>query len=134
MRVVYALFDTLNRQSLECYGGTSVRTPNFNRLAAQTVAFDNHYVGSLPCMPARRDLYTGHVNFLETPWSPLQPWDDCLQPELRRQRGVYSHMVTDHYHYFHSGGECYHTRFDSWDFERGQRTIREWPFRRFGSA
>ena len=41
MRVVYALFDTLNRRSLECYGGTSVKTPNFNRLAGRTVTSRN---------------------------------------------------------------------------------------------
>ena len=79
MRVVYALFDTLNRQSLECYGGTSVRTPNFNRLAAQTVAFDNHYVGSLPCMPARREMMTGRHNFLHRSWGPCEPFDHAFQ-------------------------------------------------------
>ena len=31
MRVVFALFDTLNRRSLGCYGGTTVKTPNFDR-------------------------------------------------------------------------------------------------------
>eukprot|EP01035_Chromulina_nebulosa_P039284 gene39284-53105_t len=36
---------------LEPYGGTRIPTPNFARLAKRTVAFDNHYVGSLPCMP-----------------------------------------------------------------------------------
>ena len=120
MKTVFIMLDSLNRHYLNAYGDSWVRTPNIDRLAARGLVFDNHFCCSMPCMPARRDLYTGHVNFLETPWSPLQPWDDCLQPELRRQRGVYSHMVTDHYHYFHSGGECYHTRFDSWDFERGQ--------------
>lgn len=29
-------------------------------------------------------------------------------------------MITDHCHYFHSGGEAYHTLFDSWELERGQ--------------
>jgi arylsulfatase A-like enzyme len=120
MKTVFIMLDSLNRHYLNAYGDSWVRTPTIDRLAARGLVFDKHFCCSMPCMPARRDLYTGHVNFLETPWSPLQPWDDCLQPELRRQKGVYSHMITDHYHYFHSGGECYHTRFDSWDFERGQ--------------
>ena len=29
-------------------------------------------------------------------------------------------MITDHYHYYHAGGECYHNQFDSWEFQRGQ--------------
>src|SRR4051812_26564419 len=59
MRLVYILFDSLNRHALGAYGGTTVPTPNFDRLAARSVTFDTHYVGSLPCMPARRDLHTG---------------------------------------------------------------------------
>ena len=121
MRTIFVTLDSLNRHYLNCYNdGAWVRTPNIDRLAQQGLVFDNHYCGSMPCMPARREMYTGRINFLETPWSPIQPWDDCLQPELWRQKDVYSHMITDHYHYFHSGGESYHTRFNSWEFLRGQ--------------
>lgn len=64
MRTIFVLFDSLNRRALQPYGGTTVDTPNFARLAQKCVTFDNHYVGSLPCMPARRDLHTGRLNFL----------------------------------------------------------------------
>jgi arylsulfatase A-like enzyme len=121
LRTIFVTLDSLNRHYLNCYNDDAwVRTPNIDRLAQRGLVFDNHYCGSMPCMPARREMYTGRINFLETPWSPIQPWDDCLQPELWRQKDVYSHMITDHYHYFHSGGECYHTRFNSWEFLRGQ--------------
>jgi len=39
---------------------------------------------------------------------------------MLHKHGVFSHMTTDHYHYFHLGGENYHAHFDSWDFIRGQ--------------
>ena len=120
MRTILVVLDSLNRHYLNCYGESWVQTPNLDRLARRGVVFDNHWSGSLPCMPARREMMTGRLNFLEAPWGPVEPWDDCLPVELRRQRGVYSHMVTDHYHYFHSGGEAYHTLFDTWEFERGQ--------------
>jgi len=121
MRTLFILMDSLNRHFLDAYASPGLaRTPNIDRLARRGTVFDNHYCGSMPCMPARRELFTGRLNFLETPWSPIMPWDDCLQPELRRQKGTYSHLITDHYHYYHSGGEAYHTRFDSWEFERGQ--------------
>ena len=51
MRVIFLLFDSLNRRALESYGGTTVKTPNFTRLAERAVSFDSHYVGSMPCMP-----------------------------------------------------------------------------------
>ncbi len=126
MNTLLILMDSLNRHYLPAYGGSVCRTPNMDRLAARGVVFDNHWAGSLPCMPARRDLMTGRLSFLETPWSPIQPWDRTLPAELRKQRRVVSHLITDHHHYFHSGGEAYHTQFDAWEFERGQ----EWdPWR-----
>lgn len=119
MRVVYVLFDSLNRHALGCYGGRDVATPNIDRLAARGVTFDTHYVGSLPCMPARRDMHTGRLNFLHRAWGPLEPFDNSF-PEILRTTGVYSHLVTDHYHYFEDGGIGYHGRYSSWEFFRGQ--------------
>lgn len=120
MKTLFIMMDSLNRQYLNVYANSFVKTPNIDRLAKRGVVFENHYSGSLPCMPARREMMTGRFNFMETPWGPIEPWDDCLTTELRNQKGVYSHMVTDHYHYFHSGGEVYNTLFDTWEFERGQ--------------
>jgi arylsulfatase A-like enzyme len=120
MKTIFLVMDSLNRRLLNCYGGQGTYTPNLDRLVKHGVVFDNHYSCSLPCMPARREYMTGRANFLEAPWGPIEPWDDCLPTELRKQKKTYSHMVTDHYHYFHSGGEAYHTLFDTWELERGQ--------------
>jgi arylsulfatase A-like enzyme len=70
-------------------------------------------------MPARRDLQTGRLSFLHRSWGPLEPFDNSF-PELLSKAGVYSHLVTDHFHYFEDGGATYHTRYDSYDFIRGQ--------------
>lgn len=119
MRLILLLFDSLNRRALESYGGTTVKTPNFSRLAEKAVTFETHYVGSLPCMPARRDLHTGRLNFLHRSWGPLEPFDNSF-PVLLRRAGVHSHLVSDHYHYFEDGGWTYHQRYASWEFVRGQ--------------
>ena len=74
MRTVFVLFDSLIRRGMECYGGDLI-TPNFQRFAEKSVTFTNHYVGSLPCMPARRELHTGRHNFLHRSWGPLEPYD-----------------------------------------------------------
>ena len=120
MKAVFLLFDSLNRRALSCYGGPH-HTPNFDRLAARGVRFDTHYVGSLPCMPARRDMMTGRLGFFHRSWGPLEPFDDAF-PELLRQKGVYSHLITDHYHYFQDGGSTYHNRYTSYEFHRGQES------------
>lgn len=119
MKTIVIMLDSLNRHFLSAYGNTWVKTPNIDRLARMGVVFDNHWIGSAPCMPARRDMLTGRLNFLERPWSGLEPFDVTL-PRLLRDGGVFTHMETDHYHYFHVGGENYHTPFDSWRFHRGQ--------------
>jgi len=119
MKTVFVLLDSLNRNAMECYGSTSVMTPNFARFAERAVTFDTHYVGSLPCIPARRDLHTGRLNFLHRSWGPLEPFDDSF-PELLKQHGTYSHIITDHHHYFADGGATYHPRYSSWELVRGQ--------------
>ncbi len=119
MRAIMIMFDSLNRNMLEPYGGVIAKTPNFNRLAGHAVTFDNCYAGSLPCMPARRELHTGRYNFLHRSWGPLEPFDDSM-PELLNQNGIHSHLATDHYHYFEDGGCTYHPRYRTWEGFRGQ--------------
>ncbi len=119
MRAIFVLFDTLNRHFLEPYGADLMQTPNFRRLAEKSVRFDTHYVGSLPCMPARRDLLTGRLNFMHRSWGPLEPFDVAMTAVLKKQ-GIYSHLVTDHYHYMEVGGAGYLNSFSSYDFLRGQ--------------
>lgn len=119
MRAIMLMFDTLNRRMLNCYGCDWTKTPNFTRLAERSAVFDNCYAGSLPCMPARRELHTARYNFLHRSWGPLEPFDDSM-PELLRKKGVYTHMISDHQHYWEDGGATYHHRYDTWEIVRGQ--------------
>ena len=120
MKLVFVLLDSLNRNALQSYSdSTNIKTPNFKRFQEKCVTFDNHYVGSLPCIPARRDLHTGRINFLHRSWGPLEPFDDSF-PELMKNKSIYSHIITDHHHYFADGGATYHQRYSSWDLVRGQ--------------
>jgi arylsulfatase A-like enzyme len=113
------MYDSLNRRMLEPYGSDWVKTPNFKRLAEKTVTFDNSYVGSMPCMPARRELHTGRNNFLHRSWGPIEPFDDSM-PEILSRSRVYTHFITDHYHYWEDGGATYHSRYSSYELIRGQ--------------
>ncbi len=119
MKAIMVMFDSLNRRMLAPYGCDWVQTPNFLRLAEHCVTFDNSYVGSMPCMPARREIHTGRYNFLHRSWGPLEPFDDSM-PEILKRHGIYTHLVSDHYHYWEDGGATYHTRYNSWEISRGQ--------------
>jgi arylsulfatase A-like enzyme len=119
MRAVMVMFDSLNRHMLSPYADTFVQVPNFERLAGRTVTFDHFYAGSMPCIPARRELHSGRHNFLHRSWGPLEPFDDSM-PEMLRDAGIHTHLVSDHPHYWEDGGATYHTRYSTWEFFRGQ--------------
>ena len=119
MKAIMIMFDSLNRRFLPPYGNDSIQAPNFARLAQKTTTFDASYVCSMPCMPARRDLHTGRPNFLHRGWGQLEPFDDSM-PKILKDNGVYSHLASDHYHYWEDGGGTYHSRYNSWEFFRGQ--------------
>jgi arylsulfatase A-like enzyme len=126
MKAIMVMFDTLNRRYLPCYGNTWVRAPHFDELAQRTVVFDQAYVGSMPCMPARRELHTGRYNLLHRSWGPLEPYDDSM-PEILRQHGIYTHLVSDHQHYWEDGGCTFHHRYSTWSIIRGQEGDRWKP-------
>lgn len=119
MKAIVILFDTLCRRFLPAYGNSAITTPNMDRLASRSIIFDNHWMGSAPCMPARRDMLTGRYNFLERGWGGLEPFDIPL-PHVLARAGIHSHIETDHYHYFQGGGEFYATTFSTWAAYRGQ--------------
>ncbi|MXJ83834.1 sulfatase [Klebsiella michiganensis] len=119
MKAIMLMFDSLNKRLLSAYDSDRAITPNFQRLKERTVRFDNAYVGSMPCMPARRELHTGRYNFLHRGWSPIEPFDDSV-PELLKKNGIHTHLVTDHKHYWRDGGATYHSRYSTYEFVRGQ--------------
>lgn len=118
MRAIMMMFDSLNRHMLPPYGGT-IQAPNFTRLAQHAVTFDRCYAGSLPCMPARRELHTGRYNFLHRSWGPLEHYDDSM-PRLLRDSGIYTHLVSDHWHYWEEGGANYQLQYNTFEWVRGQ--------------
>lgn len=70
-------------------------------------------------MPARRDMHCGRLNFMHRSWGPLEPFDNSFA-NILSQAGIYTHLVSDHLHYFEEGGNGYAQAFDTWEFIRGQ--------------
>jgi arylsulfatase A-like enzyme len=116
--VVVVLLDSLNRHMLGAYGGDEFDTPNLDRFATGAVQFERHFVGSLPCMPARHDILCGALDFLWKPWGSIELWEQPITEPLR-SAGVTTMLVSDHPHLFEAGGENYHTEFTGWEYLRG---------------
>ena len=121
MKAVLVMFDSLKRSMLPPYGCDWVHAPNFLRLAERTAVFDQCFVGSMPCMPARREMHTGRYGFLHRSWGPIEPFDESM-PEILAKNGIHSHIVTDHFHYWEDGGATYLQRFASFETVRGQES------------
>jgi arylsulfatase A-like enzyme len=127
MRTIIVMYDTLVRAMLSPWGGAVDQTPNFARLAERSVTFDTCYAGSMPCMPARREMHTGRYNFLHGSWGPMEPYDDSVYETLSTN-GIHTHLITDHQHYWEDGGATYHTRFTTHETFRGQEGDNWLPF------
>jgi arylsulfatase A-like enzyme len=118
MNIILVLIDSLNRHYLSAYGPSSAATPHLDAFARRAWRFDRHYVGSLPCMPARREIFAGVRDMLWRPWGPLESFDARL-PELLAARGYRTAIVTDHYHYWEDAGNGYIQSFQSAELVRG---------------
>ncbi len=122
MNLIFISIDSLNCHFLKAYGQTiefEVATPTLDRFAQEGTLFENHYAGSLPCMPARREYFTGTQEFLWRPWGPIEPFDTTVALAAR-QAGVLTQLITDHYHYFQHGSHGYYEDYHGFEFIRGQ--------------
>lgn len=116
--VILIQIDSLNRHFLRAYGNDWVKTPNLDAFAERAVVFEQHFTGSLPCMPARREIWAGVEEFWWRPWGPLEPWDEPIAYHANRA-GIITQLITDHYHFFEWGAHSYHHDFAGYEFIRG---------------
>lgn len=104
-----------------------VPTPNVDRIAARGTTFENAWCGSHPCMPARRDIYTGRFEFPFRGWGPLEDTDrdlpravsGAVNASLARPGVHVSQLITDHFHLWEQGSGNYHMGYSGFEFIRG---------------
>ncbi len=119
MNLIFVTMDSLNRHFLSAYGQGLARTPNIDAFARRACVFDNHYAGSVPCMPARREMWTGTREMWWRWWGPLEPWDRTIAYQARQAGVADSMLATDHYHFFEWGSGGYQNDFAGFQFIRG---------------
>lgn len=118
MNVVLIMIDSLNRHALNAYQSSPIATPNLDAFAKRAWRFDNHFVGSLPCIPARREIFAGFKEMMWRPWGSLEPFDERL-PSMMQNNGYTTALVTDHYHYWEEPGNGYMQSFQGAELIRG---------------
>lgn len=61
--IIYLMSDDQSSYTMGCYGNPDVQTPNLDRLAADGMAFDNHYDTTAICMASRATVMTGMYEY-----------------------------------------------------------------------
>ncbi len=113
--IIVVMTDTLRTAFLGCYGNPTIRTPNIDKFARQSVRFTRAYPESLPTIPVRRAIHTGRRaypfhNYQPVPWDIvyLPGWqgmdsdEDCLAENLVAA-GYHTGLGTDVLPYFAPG-------------------------------
>ena len=119
MNIILVLVDSLNKEALKTYNPDTIcESPNLEAFANKSLVFDNHFIGSLPCMPARREISAGRKEFMWRPWGPLEAFDPKLPKEVQKA-GYTTAIVTDHYHYWEEMANGYIEWFNTAEFIRG---------------
>lgn len=123
--LIIIIADTTRADHLGCYGSTRVKTPNLDRLAAESVIFTSCYADGLPTIPMRRVLMTGKtiLPVRNGPaWRPLLD-EDVTMAQVLGKEGFITAFIADTYHYFKPSMN-FHRGFHSWKWIRGQETDR----------
>jgi len=127
--------DTLRTAFLGCYGNQTIRTPNIDRFARQSVRFTRAYPESLPTIPVRRAVHTGRRAYPFDNYKPV-PWDivylpgwqamdsdeDCLAENLVAA-GYHTGFATDTLPYF-APGFNFQRGFWQYEYIRGMQQDR----------
>ena len=118
MNIIIVILDSLRQDHLGCYGNSWIESPHIDRLASESVLFENAYPEGLPTLPVRTALFTGNYTLTNRFWKQLTP-EDVSMAEILDEYGYVSSMITDTYHLFKPNMN-YHRGFHEWQWIRGQ--------------
>ena len=92
MKAVVLTFARLPVSMLGCYGNLRIRTPHFDRLAAESVVFEQHYAENFAPGAAAHAWETGCYEFSRAP-EPRRP--GLWLSEAIRKAGVASRLIVE---------------------------------------
>ncbi|MEW6356970.1 MAG: sulfatase [Planctomycetota bacterium] len=124
MNVILLVVDTFRYDHLGCNGNGWIRTPNFDRFAAEATVFDNSYTGSYPTIPHRTDVISGQYGAPLHEWLPLR-FDKIALPQVLAESGYATQLICDTPHLI-NGGHNFDYPFHAWHMVRGNEVDRHW--------
>ena len=120
MNVIVIVSDTVRLDHLGCYGNDWMQTPSLDKLAGESVVFDNCYTGSFPTLPHRAECFLGRHGFPFYGWRPL-PKDWTTLAEVLTEGGYVTQLIHDTPH-LRSRDHHYDRGFTGHHWNRGQES------------
>jgi arylsulfatase A-like enzyme len=98
--LLIVLSDDHSYPYLGCYGADYLRTPSFDRFAAQGMRFDRCFTAAPQCVPSRAAIMTGRspVGARITRFSSPLPPDVPSLPDLLRSAGYFTGVCRRNFH------------------------------------
>ncbi len=124
MNLLVIVVDTLRYDHIGAHGNQWIKTPNLDRLAADSWVFHNSYTASYPTIPHRTDAFTGRYGSPFFPWRPLSH-DRMTLPEELGKAGYCTQLIHDTPHLV-NGGHNFDWPFHAWTMVRGAEVDRPW--------
>lgn len=91
-RAIVLSFDRLALRCLGCCGNQWIETPDFDRLAAESIVFDQHFAENLAPAAAGHAWWTGRHEFPQ----PSRQRSEATLAGLLREAGVRSQVLIEH--------------------------------------
>ena len=133
VNIIFIVADSLRQDHVSFYGweGCPLETPHIDRLARESVVFDNMYPEGLPTIPVRTQWMTGQRTLPFRSWQPLTKEDRTIA-DILSSEGWLTALFTDCYHFFKPGYN-FHRSFRVWRWIRGQEydPYRSGPLRKY---
>jgi len=92
MQAIVLTFDHLPVGFLGCYGNDWIETPNFDRLAAESVVFEQHFGENFSATAGEHSWWTGCYHF---PRGDAQPWNQTKLTEALAAADVATWLVVE---------------------------------------
>lgn len=124
MNIVLVIVDTLRYDYIGANGNDWIKTPNMDRLAAESWVFDRSFTASYPTIPHRTDVMTGQYGAPFHAWSPLRFERHTFVRELA-EAGYCTQLIHDTPHLV-NGGHNFDWPFHAWTPVRGAEVDRPW--------
>ena len=124
MNIVLVIIDTLRYDYIGANGNARIKTPNMDRLAAESRVFDMSFTASFPTIPHRTDVMTGEYGAPFHAWRPLR-FDRPTFVRALAEAGYCTQLIHDTPHLV-NGGHNFDWPFHAWTPVRGAEVDRPW--------